>query len=245
MITNKICCTCKAEKEHADFHKNKLTKDGLAKRCKTCAKNYHIKNIDTIKKNKRLYYEDNKTEIKNYQKQYRLENKEKVKKDQSEYREKHKEKLSKYNKNYVENNKEKISNKRKEYLESNMDVKFKCMIRSRFSQILKSRGVKKSTSVLQLIGCKIDFFIEYIENKFTKNMSWNNYGVYGWHLDHIIPCSHFDLSNKDEQRRCFHYSNLQPLWATTEIAIKYGESDKYIGNLEKQNKIISGVETCL
>jgi hypothetical protein len=44
-------------------------------------------------------------------------------------------------------------------------------------------------------------------------MSWENYGLYGWHIDHILPCSSFDLLKPEEQRKCFHWSNMQPLWA--------------------------------
>lgn len=41
-------------------------------------------------------------------------------------------------------------------------------------------------------------------------MSWDNYGE--WEIDHIIPCDSFDLTKEEEQKRCFHFSNLQPLW---------------------------------
>jgi hypothetical protein len=44
-------------------------------------------------------------------------------------------------------------------------------------------------------------------------MSWGNYGLHGWHVDHIIPCASFDLTDPEQQRQCFHYTNLQPLWA--------------------------------
>ena len=49
-----------------------------------------------------------------------------------------------------------------------------------------------------------------LENKFEDGMDWNNYGV--WHVDHIIPCANFDLSNPEQQQICFHYTNLQPMW---------------------------------
>ena len=67
-----------------------------------------------------------------------------------------------------------------------------------------------------LIGCEIDYLIYYIQCKFTDDMSWDNYGSF-WHVDHIHPCSSFDLSKEDEQRKCFHYKNLQPLWAVDNL----------------------------
>ena len=43
-------------------------------------------------------------------------------------------------------------------------------------------------------------------------MTWQNHGKFGWHIDHINPCSRFNLSDIEQQKQCFHYSNLQPLW---------------------------------
>lgn len=54
-------------------------------------------------------------------------------------------------------------------------------------------------------------------------MNWDNHGRRGWHLDHIIPISSFDLSNREEFLKAVHYTNIQPLWA--------------IDNLRKSNKI--------
>ena len=61
-----------------------------------------------------------------------------------------------------------------------------------------------------LIGCEIDYLMFQLQKKFKRSMNWNNYGSY-WELDHIKPCSSFDLSKKSEQLKCFNYINLQPL----------------------------------
>lgn len=82
--------------------------------------------------------------------------------------------------------------------------------------------IRKSGRTLDLVGCSIDFLMNHLENKFLPGMTWDNYGK--WHIDHIRPCASFDLANPEEQKKCFHYTNLQPLW----------EKD----NLKKGNKIM-------
>jgi hypothetical protein len=75
-----------------------------------------------------------------------------------------------------------------------------------------------------LLGCTVDEFKQYIQSKFKEGMAWNNYGYRGWHIDHIIPCAKFDLTNPKEQEKCFHYTNMQPLWAYENIS----KSDKVL-----------------
>lgn len=71
---------------------------------------------------------------------------------------------------------------------------------------------------MELLGCDINFLRGHLESKFQKGMTWENYNHKGWHMDHIIPCAVFDMTNEEEQRVCFHYTNLQPLWAKDNIS---------------------------
>jgi len=74
------------------------------------------------------------------------------------------------------------------------------------------QGNAKAGRTMELVGCSTDELKSHLQSKFTDGMAWNNYGK--WQIDHIVPCSAYDLSNPEHQRRCFHYSNLQPLWAS-------------------------------
>ena len=80
--------------------------------------------------------------------------------------------------------------------------------RTRVRQALN--GIYKSESSLVLLGCKTEELKKHIESLFQDGMNWLNYGE--WEIDHIRPCSSFDLSDLKQQEECFHYTNLQPLW---------------------------------
>lgn len=67
---------------------------------------------------------------------------------------------------------------------------------------------------MDLLGCTIEEFRAYLESKFTEGITWDNYGKQGWVIDHIIPCRSFDLTKIEEQKKCFNYKNMQPLWNT-------------------------------
>ena len=75
---------------------------------------------------------------------------------------------------------------------------------------------------MALIGMRnIKELKKYIESKFSPGMNWDNYGKKdGWNIDHIIPCAYYDLNNFEQQKQCFHYTNLQPLWAEDNIRKK-------------------------
>ena len=64
-------------------------------------------------------------------------------------------------------------------------------------------------------------------------MTWKNHGI--WHVDHIRPCASFDLTKDEEQRECFHYKNLQPLWGPDNLA--KGSKDPFIWEQSKNQSI--------
>lgn len=90
--------------------------------------------------------------------------------------------------------------------------------RRRLIASLKRKGSFKCKPSLDLIGCSVSELREHLENLFVEGMSWDNYGYDGWHIDHIIPISSFDLSDPAQQEKCFHYTNLQPLWKKDNFA---------------------------
>lgn len=83
-------------------------------------------------------------------------------------------------------------------------------LQGRLSKALS--GHTKIGSTMELVGCSVQELREYLESQFLPGMSWENHGE--WHVDHKRPCASFDdLSDPEQQRECFHFSNLQPLWA--------------------------------
>jgi transposase-like protein len=89
-------------------------------------------------------------------------------------------------------------------------------LRSLLNFVIKRAATSKESSTLDLVGCDAETLKKHMERQFKKGMTWENYGK-RWHVDHIIPVSHFDLSNPEEQRASFHFTNLRPLWAMENI----------------------------
>jgi hypothetical protein len=87
--------------------------------------------------------------------------------------------------------------------------KIAAVVRSRVRAGL--RGIVKSAHTEELLGCSFEALKGRLASMFLPGMSWDNYGE--WHIDHVRPCASFDLSQGEQQRKCFHFSNLQPLWA--------------------------------
>lgn len=65
------------------------------------------------------------------------------------------------------------------------------------------------------VGYTVDALRTHLERQFTDNMSWENYGAKGWHIDHIVPVAKFKIKEfgDAEFRACWALSNLRPLWS--------------------------------
>ncbi len=117
-------------------------------------------------------------------------------------------------------NRKKISNKYVEYEKNRKltDPEFKLVktIRSRLSTALKSKNCIKNNSTIDYLGCSISHLKGYLEAKFKEGMTWDNHGE--WHVDHIKPCASFNLTDESDINKCFHYTNLQPLWASENLS---------------------------
>jgi hypothetical protein len=206
-----------AEKIKAYYKQNrekiKAYRKQNAEKIKEQKKAYHKQNREKIKERYKAYYKQNAEKIKEQKKAYHKQNREKIK----AYRKQNAEKIKEYRKAYHKQNRDKKRIYKRNRHKTDINFKLRGNLRSGIRRVLK--GKSKSKKTMDLIGCSADFLKKHLENQFQPGMSWNNYGNPNgdhsecWHIDHILPCASFDLSDPKQQQKCFHYSNLQPLWA--------------------------------
>lgn len=229
-MENKICIKCNLKKQIIEFVK---TKNGYRNICRDCnnkhqRENYKKNSKKHLERNKKYlkergidrteyfkkYREENREELLIKKREYHWNNREDILKKKKEYTENNKDKIKISSKNYYENNKDKIRNYQNEYEKKrkteDKNYRLRINLRARIREAIKNNGTKKSYSTIELMGCDIAFLKEYLQQQFKTGMSWENYGE--WEIDHIIPCAAFDLKDEMQQKECFHYSNLQPLW---------------------------------
>lgn len=84
-------------------------------------------------------------------------------------------------------------------------------LRASLTQALRFSGARKGESVLKLVGISISALRQYLEGLFLPGMTWENRSL--WHIDHKRPCASFNLTDPEQQKACFHFTNLQPLWS--------------------------------
>jgi hypothetical protein len=166
----------------------------MSTQSKEYSRNYYRKNREKFLAIAKKYRDENRDKIKEYDKNKRP--KESKSKRNAQYWIDHKEQLTDYHKKYqVE--REKVD----------IQYKIKRRLRARLSKLTKGN---RPFSSIDALGCSIVDFRNHLESLWQEGMTWENYG--DWHIDHIIPCAAFDLTKESEVKKCFHFSNLQPLW---------------------------------
>lgn len=201
-MNQKTCIHCKVVKFLSDFPLENNKPRSTCKNCKHLLnKVWREKNKDKIKiKNKEKWQvRKNDANYINKQKEYYIKNKESILLEKRKYYKEHKTEILHKHKKYEQ-----------KQLKNNPLFRLRKNVRRRLHLALKGKFKTKTT--LNLIGCTWDELKLYLESKFQQGMTWDNYGYYGWHIDHIIPVDNFDIENPNELKKCMHYTNLQPLW---------------------------------
>lgn len=201
-MKTKKCIKCNKKQKIDHFHTQKASRDGKSSYCKLCHKAYNQirrqKNKKKIKKQQKVYREKNRDRLNENRKLWGKNNPDKVAINAKKYREKYRDKINK---------------QRKKKRKTNINFKLRTIISNRIRMALV-RGSKNSKSY-DLLGCSWEYLKLFLERQFLEDMTWDNYGQ--WHIDHIKPCCSFDLTDIEQQKLCFHYTNLQPLWATDNL----------------------------
>ncbi len=163
----------------------------------------------------RAWYLKNKARRDKYTEEWQKNNPDKVKAMHKRRHIRHREKNNARTAAWREKNPEKLKAGQKRYFDNKLATdpvfRMRHRLRSHIRIILNKQGVIKSRKTLDLLGCTSQFWREYLEPQFLPGMSWDNYGTH-WQIDHIIPLSKFDLSDVEQQKRAFNYSNTRPLW---------------------------------
>ena len=190
-MNTKKCCRCQEEKIYEAFHKKTSSPDGRRDVCKECRK------LDS-----RAYYVANREEIirKNCEYSMGRYHNEPIYREEFLARSRANEKVYGPRRNEI----------RRQRRQRDPIYRITVALRARIGNLIT--GKSKAAPTLELLGCTLDQLKVHLESQFKPGMTWDNYGFKGWHMDHIKPCISFNLLDPDEQKACFHYTNLRPLW---------------------------------
>lgn len=100
------------------------------------------------------------------------------------------------------------NNRRRKRLKTDQQYKLAYYLRGRINRAIKKEY--RAGSAVDDLGCSIAEFKSYIEDRFKGPMTWENWGSV-WQLDHVVPLTHFDLSNRESFLKAAHFTNLQPM----------------------------------
>lgn len=211
----KKCSKCKTTKILEDFPNDPKCVDGKRGTCKDCRKPIWISNETQllvccrcgIEKDIELFAKKGKQKPNECKDCLNLRERTKRSDDPDAWNER---KRNSYNRN-----KDSINETRRVRLQKRRDEDPQYRIMMALHCRLYMAVKKNKGKTMELLGCSLDHATKHLESKFTTGMAWENYGE--WHIDHIKPCASFNLEDPEEQKKCFHWTNLQPLWAIDNI----------------------------
>lgn len=257
-LTVKKCSKCGIEKTIDNFGLRKSRLDSWCKQCYSKKSiEYYKNNKDKCDKKSKEWTEKNKEKSKEIKKRWKDKNRLKIRlieinKKNDLYKNYYnlntpicllcgkKITFEKYLKsngsaktcNSVCKSKLDIKNQKKRY-KNDINFKLRSILNSCIKSYLKRYNTCKKDNIVGLTGCTIPFLRNYLESQFTPEMNWGNKGIF-WDIDHIIPSSLYDLTIKEEQKKCFNWRNLRPLPKIDNIK-KSNNIDK---NIIKQRQIL-------
>lgn len=218
---NRICSVCREEKPLEDFSKSE---SGTRADCKICdairSRTYQNKNRESTRARHRRWYRDNPEKVKRQRKLYRPRGRQ-LQRDKYHSDPKYRQRILESARIYRSNpaHKQIIRDTKKRLTkEYHKNPQWRALQSLRRRMLFVLAGKRKAAHSIELIGCDREHLRAHLERQFAEGMTWDNYGKKGWHIDHIKPCSSFDFGDPAQQKECFHYSNLQPLWAQDNLA---------------------------
>jgi len=204
----KTCCRCKEIKDYDNFKKNRSRKDGYASNCRSCDKIDYEKNKEKNSERFKKWRENNIEKINERKKNYRKNNIEKVREQERNLYYKRIDYYIKYredNKEHYKKWRDENKDKKLEYMRERLKIpqwRIALRCRTRIRRALKN--IPKTNKTQDLIGCSWQELVNHLENTKVPGKDYTNA-----HIDHIKPCASFDLTDPEQQKECFHYTNLQ------------------------------------
>jgi hypothetical protein len=167
--------------------------------------------MDEKKAKRAEYYRKNADKLRESMAKYKRKNADKIREKKAEYYRKNADKVCKKVAEYSRKNADKVRGKRAERSRK-IEVKIVSIQRNRLKRIVGSTSVRRH----EMTGCTPKELRDHIESQFVKGMTWEN--KVRWHIDHIMPCSAFDLTKPDQVKVCFNWQNLRPIWAKKNLS---------------------------
>lgn len=178
----KVCTKCKQEKPLSEYYKKK-------QKNKTGIAYYPHSNCKTCHKKKTL----------NHSKKYVVKRKRRQRNQTDEGRQRQR----RFSQKWIKSGKSKTWQRMKR--KTDPSFRLKDNLRRRLYSALN--GKTKAASTMELVGCTSQYARQWIESQLKDGMTWNTVEV-----DHMMPCCSFNLEDPEQQKQCFHYTNLQPLF---------------------------------